>query len=319
MVNLIWRVRYTDFCYGNAVFSKKAPVLLNPHLKSMDFEMETEFFPWKVRFMDDAKNRIFGELLPERNGIVPQRLYEIGQYRQKLADNYLDGIEPESKITVVVPTLNEEKNIALVIEELNMNGFSKIMLIDGNSMDKTVEIAKNMGAKVLNQNGKGKGNALRQAFSHSDLGEFVVIIDADGSMNPKEILIMLTLLRIGIDVVKGSRFMKYGYTEDMTLLRRIGNSFLLTLVNLIWRGNYTDLCYGYMAFSKKAIDTLYPHLKSVGFEIETELLIKALKLGLKVREVPSIEVSRHFGKSNLKTFYDGFRILKTIISEAIIR
>jgi glycosyltransferase involved in cell wall biosynthesis len=220
-------------------------------------------------------------------------------------------------ITVIIPTLNEEKTIAQLIRELHNASFSHIVIIDGNSTDCTAEIAGELGATVLSQNGKGKGNALKQAFNHKELNDWVVIIDADGSMNPEEIMSFLVELGNGTDVVKGSRFLPEAYSEDMTLLRRIGNKFFISLVNLLWDCGYSDLCYGYAAFKKEALVKMYPLLKSKNFEIETEMFIKAKKLGYKIKEVPSVELKRKFGKSNLNALIDGFRILKTILREAI--
>ena len=118
-----------------------------------------------------------------------------------------------------------------------------------------------------------------------------------------------------MDLAKGSRFLSYGYSEDLSLTRKIGNRFFLLLVNLFWSANYTDLCYGFAAFRKNAIEKLCPHLRSTNFEIETEVFVKAKKLGLKVIEVPSVEFRRQHGKSNLSVFPDGFRILRTIFRE----
>jgi len=87
------------------------------------------------------------------------------------------------------------------------------------------------------------------------------------------------------------------------------------LVKLFWKADYTDLCYGYAVLRKDTVEKLATVLKSQNFEIETEVFIKAKKLGLKVVEVPSVELKRRHGKSNLKCFADGFRILRTIIQE----
>jgi len=221
-----------------------------------------------------------------------------------------------SGVTVIIPTLNEEKSIAKVIRELIQMGYSNILVVDGNSRDGTVDIAEELGANVIVQNGKGKGAALRQAFEQADLdGDAVVIIDADGSMNPREIPQLIKALDSGADLAKGSRFLPSGYSEDMNLIRRVGNLFFVFLVNWFWAANYTDLCYGFGAFRKSAIEKLSPHLKSKNFEIETEVFIKARKFGLKVVEVPSVEFRRRYGKSNLSIFRDGLRILKTIAEE----
>jgi len=223
-----------------------------------------------------------------------------------------------SNVTVIIPTLNEEENIAEVIRELNQIGYWDILIIDGNSVDKTVQVAKEFGVNVLSQNGRGKGAALRQAFSHDGLnGDLVIMMDADGSMDPKEIPFLIEALDSGADLAKASRFLHWGHSEDMNLIRRIGNTFFVFLVNLLWSAGFTDLCYGFGAFRKDAVKKLFPHLKATNFEIETEIFIKAKKLGLKVVEVPSIELRRRHGKSNLSTFWDGLRILKTIIEELV--
>jgi len=219
-------------------------------------------------------------------------------------------------VTVIIPTLNEEHSIAEVLQGLKQMGYHKILVVDGNSKDRTIEAAKDHGAIVVLQNSRGKGAALRQAFDHAD-GDAIVMMDADGSMNPKEVPRLVEALDSGADLVKGSRFLPYGYSEDMNVIRRIGNQFFLSLVNRIWSTNYTDLCYGLAAFKKDTINKLRPHLKSINFEIETEVFIKAKKLRLKVVEIPSIEFRRRHGKSNLNIFKDGFRILKTIIEEFV--
>jgi glycosyltransferase involved in cell wall biosynthesis len=221
-----------------------------------------------------------------------------------------------SNVTVIIPALNEEKSIPQVLCELNHLGYNKILIVDGNSRDETVKIAKELGANIISQNGRGKGDALRQAFNHGSVDtDVVVMLDADGSMNVKEIPVLIDVINSGADLAKGSRFLKHGYSEDMTLIRKIGNKFFLFLVNLFWSANYTDLCYGLGVFRNDAIRKLYPHLKSKNFEIETEIFIKAKKLGLNVVEVPSIEFKRSHGKTKLSTFLDGFRILQTIIDE----
>jgi len=191
-----------------------------------------------------------------------------------------------------------------------------ILVVDGNSSDSTATIAKHSGATVIMQNGSGKGSALRQAFSSVD-GEIVVFMDADGSMLTEEIPHMVQTLEQHpeIDIVKGSRFLQGGYSEDMTFMRRIGNKLFVWIVNHLWSTQYTDLCYGFGAFRQEALTKLLPHLKSQNFEIETEICIKAKRLGLEVIEVPSVERRRQYGKSHLGTFRDGARILKRMLKE----
>jgi glycosyltransferase involved in cell wall biosynthesis len=204
----------------------------------------------------------------------------------------------------------------MILRELKQLGYNKILVVDGNSTDGTVAAAKDSGAHVFVQEGKGKGVALRQAFSHNAVDfDFAVVMDADGSMNPKEITLLVDTLASGADVAKASRFLPGGFTEDMSMLRRIGNKIFVSLVNMLWSTNYTDLCYGFAAFKKDVIVKLGPLLKSKNFEIEAEVFIKVERLGLAIVEVPSGELRRKHGKSNLHSFKDGFRILRTILAE----
>lgn len=216
-------------------------------------------------------------------------------------------------IRIVIPTLNEEKNLDSLLIKLKDLGYFDVLVIDGNSTDRTVEVAKRHGTKVILQKGQGKGDAVRQVLNKDHRGvDVLVLMDADGSMDPEEIKILIKSMKSGADLVKGSRFLDGGYTHDMTLLRRIGNKIFISIVNLFYSTKYSDLCYGFIAFNRRSVDFLYPLLKSQNFEIETEILIKAKRLGLNVIEVPSTEYQRKNGKSNLNTFKDGFKILETI-------
>src|SRR5581483_12252908 len=112
---------------------------------------------------------------------------------------------------------------------------------------------------------------------------------------------------------KGSRFIQDGGSDDITLLRNIGNFCLCAFVNVLFRTLYSDLCYGYNAFWKRCLDHL--DLDCDGFEIETQINLRMHKAHLKIIEVPSFERRRIYGQSNLNTFRDGWRVLKTIVRE----
>lgn len=214
----------------------------------------------------------------------------------------------------MIPTLNEEKNIASVLEELKeFNQIKEIILVDGYSKDKTVEIAKKYKCKILFDD-KGKGSALRKGMKQAK-GDVIINMDADKSMISQEIYLLTAGIEAGYDICMGSRFIQGGGTEDMSFTRKVGNKFFVFLVNLFWHMNYSDLCYGYRSFRKSCIKKL--NLKCDGFGIETEISIKAAKKGLKVLEVPSYEKNRLYGSSKLKTITDGWKIFKTIISELL--
>jgi glycosyltransferase involved in cell wall biosynthesis len=190
----------------------------------------------------------------------------------------------------------------------------EVILVDGNSSDGTVDVARVMrpDIRVVTDERSGKGLALRTGFAHST-GDIIVMIDADGSMAPSEIRRMVYLIEEGFDFVKGSRFMAGGGSLDITGMRRLGNRLLVSLVNLGWKVNFTDLCYGFCAFRRDALPAMA--LRSDGFEIETEINIRAIKAGLKITETPSLESHRRFGASHLRTFRDGARVLRKILVE----
>lgn len=221
------------------------------------------------------------------------------------------------KISVVVPALNEEQNLPYVLPGLQAWA-DEVLLVDGNSSDRTVEVARQLypDIRVVTQQGRGKGAALRSGFAAAT-GDIIVMLDADGSTNPAEIPAFVGALLSGADFAKGSRFLHGGGTSDMPIHRKLGNWGFVLMVRMLFGGNYTDLCYGYNAFWKRVLPDL--KLDCNGFEIETLMNVRALRAGLKVMEVPSFESERIFGEGHLKTIPDGWRVLKTILKEAISR
>ena len=218
----------------------------------------------------------------------------------------------EDYISVVIPTLNEDKNIGRVIPRVKTALKGKkyeIIVVDGHSTDKTVQIAKEMGAKIIYDE-MGKGSALAKGLTKSN-GNIIVAMDADLSTDPKELGMLIHGIKLGYDVCMGSRFMAGGSSEDISLIRRLGNRFFVSLVNALFRSNYSDMCYGYRSFNRNAVNKL--NLKEPGFGIETEISIKSQKRGLKVLEVPSVEKKRVAGEAKLMTFRDGYVILRAII------
>jgi len=174
-----------------------------------------------------------------------------------------------------------------------------------------VGIAKKFGVKVIFDD-IGKGSALRKGMKAAK-GDIVITMDADYSHKSSEIGLLIEGIKSGFDICMGSRFIQGGGTEDMPWYRKIGNKFFVFMVNNFWKMNYSDLCYGYRSFRKSAIKKL--KLEAGGFGIETEIAIKAAKNNLRVLEVPSYEKLRANGTGKLRTFSDGFQILKTILKE----
>jgi len=217
-------------------------------------------------------------------------------------------------VSVVVPAMNEEGNIGHVLRELP-EGMHEVILVDGNSDDDTIEVARQAypGIRVLVQNGRGKGDALRTGFA-AVTGNLVVMLDADGSAVPSEIPRFVEALEAGADFAKGSRFLDGGGSADITLTRKLGNAFLSGSANILHGTHFTDLCYGYNAFWARCLPFI--SLDVPGFEVETLINLRIAGAGMKITEVPSYEADRISGVSNLNTFRDGFRVLGTILGEA---
>ncbi len=233
------------------------------------------------------------------------------------------------RVSVVIPTLNEAENLPYVLSQLS-NDVYEVILVDGNSTDGTIEVARSLcpGVTIVTQTGRGKGDALECGFCAAS-GDIIVTIDADGSMDPSEIPAMVTaLLETGSDYAKGSRVIDWGRSDDLTAFRRLGNFMLRTLVNVLYGTRYTDLCYGFNAFWHAHVDRLgfgrnpqptsglHPSTRlGSGFEVETCMNIRAARAGLRIIEVPSHESKRINGSSNLRVLRDGFRVLRSILTE----
>lgn len=216
----------------------------------------------------------------------------------------------KEKISVIIPTLNEEENLPYVLSTIPRY-VSEIIVVDGYSKDKTVEIAKRYNAKILYSK-EGKGATLIKGLNAAK-GDIVIMMDADCSHRTEEFGLLIEGIKAGYDACMGSRFIQGGGTYDMPWIRKAGNRFFVFIVNLFWNMNYSDLCYGYRSFNRNAIKKL--NLESNGFAIETEISIKAAKNKLKVLEVPSFEKKRRYGEGKLRTFGHGIEISRKIISE----
>jgi glycosyltransferase involved in cell wall biosynthesis len=223
------------------------------------------------------------------------------------------GAADVPSISVVIPAKNEGRNVEWVLR--SMPGWvDEVILVDGNSTDRTVEVAKSEwpGLVVVGQKRPGKGAALREGFA-SATGDIVVMIDADGSMDPGEIdRYVKPLIEGACDMVKGSRWLAGGGSLDITPFRKLGNKMLLALVNRLFGSEFTELCYGFMAFNRQCVEKLA--LTADGFEIETQIVLNAVRAGMRVEEVASIEARRRYGRSNLRPIRDGLRVLSTVLA-----
>ncbi len=213
-------------------------------------------------------------------------------------------------VCILIPTLNEGKTIGGIVSEFRSMGFSNILVIDGHSKDGTVKNAEKAGAKVVLQSGKGKGQAVNQAFQIIN-NKYVVMIDGDGTYLPEEVYKLLEPVTSGLaDHVIGGRtanFQKGAFTR----LNLFGNYFLNKIFGFAYGVWLEDILSGYRVFSYDAIKQI--ELNRTGFEVETEITVECVKKNLKIVEVPITYLSRVSGaETKLKPIRDGFRIASTI-------
>ena len=231
------------------------------------------------------------------------------------------------RVSVVIPTLNEAPNLPHVFAGLP-GEIHEVIVVDGHSIDGTLAVARELrpDVRIVMQTRRGKGNALACGFDAAT-GDIIAMIDADGSTDPAEIPRFVRALLDGADFAKGTRFVQGAGSSDITWLRRLGNRMLSGCVNMIYGTRYSDLCYGFNAFWRRHVPVFGlateppsaapsdPPMWGDGFEVETLINIRVATAGLQVTEVPSFEHPRIHGVSNLRTFSDGCRVLRTIMAE----
>jgi glycosyltransferase involved in cell wall biosynthesis len=206
---------------------------------------------------------------------------------------------PSARVSVVIPTRDEEGMIAEMVDAVRAYA-DEIIVVDGHSKDKTREIADAHGARVILDHGKGKGEAMRYALTEAT-GDIVVFIDADGSHDPKDIPAMVAPIKAGeADMVVGSR--GRGGSDELhgtieQFIRYIGSQIIMLIINYWWNVRLTDSQNGFRAIRRDVGNKL--GLTSNHTTIEQEMMMKALKQGYRVGEIPSHEYERKWGKSKV--------------------
>lgn len=223
----------------------------------------------------------------------------------------------ELLLSVVIPVFNEEHTIGDIISRLKaalkkIYSNYEIIVIDDHSNDKSAEISKSQNVKVYSlKHHMGKGYALRVGFSKAK-GETITTIDSDGSHLPEELpLLLLPVLRDQADLVIGSRFLgkkpvggKRFNAAGVRIFNQLGKILTGAVVS--------DSQSGYRVMKRDVLESM--NLNSLGYEIESEMLVKAALRGFRIKEVPITFEQRTYGRSSLDPIIDGFRILMSIIT-----
>jgi len=223
-------------------------------------------------------------------------------------------------LSVVIPIFNEEPTIGDVIKRLKATlrqiGLKhELIVVDDCSADKSLEISRNHSVRIYSlKQHMGKGYALRVGFTKAK-GEIIATIDSDGSHRPEELpLLLAPILRDQADFVIGSRFLNEKPVSAKKL-NAIGVRLFNALIKVFTRTGVTDSQSGYRVMKSEILKT--QQLKSRGYEIESEMLVKTARRGFRVKEVPISFEQRTYGRSRLDPIIDGFRILLSIVAAYI--
>lgn len=223
-------------------------------------------------------------------------------------------------VWILLPALNEEEGILNTMRnipknEINSLGYQvRILVMDGRSTDRTVEISKNEGAEVLIQKGpKGKGTGVKEAFQYliknSSDEDLVCMMDADGTYPTVQIPEICQLLN-DYKVVMGSRLRGRISKGSMSITNYFGNYFLSLFASMINLRRTTDVCTGLWGFRAEVLEHIIP--RSHGFAVEAELFTKVTRNKLNLIEIPS-NYSNRDGKSHLIWYIDGPKIFLNLI------
>jgi dolichol-phosphate mannosyltransferase len=214
----------------------------------------------------------------------------------------------KDEVCILIPTLNEGLTIGEIVREFRELGYSHIFVIDGNSTDNTVKISRENGANVSTQSGKGKGNAIIEAFAIIEQ-PYILMLDGDGTYSAKDAEKMLTPLFSGFDQVIGDRLIN-AEEGSFSRLNLFGNHMVNYLFKVAHSRDLHDILSGYRAFTRSAIHQM--NLKQKGFEIETEISVESVRNSQRVMVVP-VRYSRRSGTvTKLSPFHDGLKIVSTI-------
>jgi glycosyltransferase involved in cell wall biosynthesis len=220
-------------------------------------------------------------------------------------------------VSIVIPTLNEAANLPHVLPRIpKLPEISEVILVDGHSTDGTVEVARELlpDIRVVNQPGKGKGNAIK-AGARAATGDYFLVIDADGSMAPEEIGLYIEKAKQGYEFVKGSRYADGGRTEDETFDRGFMVRLTDLVANIMWQTRFEDMAYGMFLVDRRKFAAM--EIRSDYFEVEWEILLKAARDKLRIARVPAVEAARIHGESHLTYRRDGWLIFKLVMLEGI--
>ena len=216
--------------------------------------------------------------------------------------------------SLIILTLDERPGLPDLFQHIPFDAVNECFVVDGGSTDGTIEFFRERRIPVLVQPKPGRGEGVKLGVARAT-GELLIFLSGDGNERAGDVRRLIEAIEAGSDLIIASRFLPGSSSLDLTPLRRFGNRAFTALVNLRWGTRLTDVFNGFRAIRREAARQL--QLGSSAFEIELEMVIKAIKLGLRVAEIPTDELARRGGQPKLQTLRDGFSNLLVYLRETV--
>ena len=217
------------------------------------------------------------------------------------------------KTTLFVPTFNEIEGVKSIMPRIDKSWVDEIIVVDGNSTDGTPEYLEANGYRVIRQRRKGLCAAYWECFEATQ-NDIIIPFSPDNNSIPEAIPALVAKMKEGYDMVIASRYAPGAKSEDDDVITAFGNWMFTTIINILYRGRYTDTLVMYRAFRRDLITRLELDQKELPV-IEAQLCIRCAKRKLKVADIPVDEPKRLAGQRKMKPIYNGLSILFVITRE----
>lgn len=220
------------------------------------------------------------------------------------------------KVSLILFTWNEIDGMRAIMPQIKKEWYDELIIVDGGSIDGTIEYAKEHGYYIFVQKEKGAGAAFLESMEKST-GDIVIIFSPDGNSMPERIPALINKVKEGYDIVIVSRYLAWAKSYDDDYVTAFGNRMFTGLVNLLFGGNITDLLVMYRAYRVNSIKKLGIDTRTVSWG--SQILLRAIKKGLKIGEIPGDEPARIGGVRKMNPLKNGIQELLRILKEFFVR
>jgi glycosyltransferase involved in cell wall biosynthesis len=217
------------------------------------------------------------------------------------------------RTTLFIPTKNEIDAVKIIMPQIRPEWVDEIICVDGHSRDGTAEWLEAQGYRVLRQKSDGLIGAYWECIEAAS-GDVIIGFSPDGNSIPETIPKIVQKMREGYDIVIASRYKDGARSADDDMVTAFGNWMFTTMANLLYRGNITDLCVMYRGFRKNLVYELSLS-RSRHPMMEIELMVRGLKSGLRMLDIPADEPARIGGVRKMRIFYNGWFVLWVLLKE----